>query len=96
MENDAASDAPTFEQALDRLESIVERLEKGEASLKDSLTLYEEGVRLTRRCARGQVSQYRVGKGVPSSRIGGTVITAGRPRGHRTGTSTGARGGRPS
>ena len=41
---------PTFEAALVKLEQIVQRLEKGELPLEDSLVLYEEGVRLSRLC----------------------------------------------
>ena len=41
---------PTFEAALARLEQIVQRLEKGELPLEDSLVLYEEGVKLSRVC----------------------------------------------
>ena len=41
---------PTFEAALQRLETIVQRLEKGELPLEESLVLYEEGVRLARLC----------------------------------------------
>jgi exodeoxyribonuclease VII small subunit len=41
---------PTFEQALSQLEQIVQRLEKGELPLEESLKLYEEGVRLSRLC----------------------------------------------
>ena len=41
---------PTFEAALQRLEAIVQRLEKGELPLEESLVLYEEGVRLARLC----------------------------------------------
>lgn len=40
---------PTFEQALERLESIVGTLEKGDMPLSDSLALFEEGVALARR-----------------------------------------------
>jgi exodeoxyribonuclease VII small subunit len=40
----------TFEQALAQLEQIVQRLEKGELPLEESLKLYEEGVRLSRIC----------------------------------------------
>jgi exodeoxyribonuclease VII small subunit len=40
----------TFEQALDQLEQIVQRLEKGELPLEESLKLYEEGIRLSRLC----------------------------------------------
>ena len=41
---------PTFEQALSELEQIVQKLEKGELPLEDSLRLYEEGIRLSRLC----------------------------------------------
>ena len=41
---------PTFEAALARLEQIVQRLEKGELALEESLRLYEEGVGLSRVC----------------------------------------------
>tara|TARA_Y100001934_G_scaffold17944_2_gene21144 strand:+ start:122 stop:367 length:246 start_codon:yes stop_codon:yes gene_type:complete len=39
-----------FEQALEQLEALVARLEGGELSLEDSLTTFEEGIRLTREC----------------------------------------------
>jgi len=42
-------DAPSFENALERLETIVEELEGGTLSLEASLARYEEGVRLSRR-----------------------------------------------
>ena len=44
------ADAPTFEIALKQLEEIVQRLEKGELALEESLKLYEEGIRLSRLC----------------------------------------------
>lgn len=44
-----AEDSPNFEQALERLETIVEELEAGSLSLEESLARYEEGVRLSRR-----------------------------------------------
>ena len=40
----------TFEEAVKRLEEIVGRLEKGEIPLEESLTLFEEGVKLSRFC----------------------------------------------
>ena len=43
-----ASDVP-FEQAIERLEEVVEELEGGSLTLEDSLARYEEGVRLSRR-----------------------------------------------
>ena len=42
-------DAPSFEQALERLETIVEELEGGALTLEESIARYEEGVRLSKR-----------------------------------------------
>jgi exodeoxyribonuclease VII small subunit len=39
-----------FEEALERLEKIVSLLERGDATLEDSLKHFEEGVALSRRC----------------------------------------------
>lgn len=41
----------TFEQAMGRLEEIVRRLERGDAPLEESLTLFEEGTRLLAGCS---------------------------------------------
>jgi exodeoxyribonuclease VII small subunit len=41
-----------FEDALARLEQIVDTLEAGNLPLEDSLKAFEEGVALARRCAR--------------------------------------------
>ena len=41
-----------FEEALKRLEKIVGDLEEGNMSLDDSLTRYEEGIKLSRICSR--------------------------------------------
>lgn len=40
-----------FEDALSKLESIVEELERGELSLEESLTAFEEGIRMSRICS---------------------------------------------
>jgi exodeoxyribonuclease VII small subunit len=40
---------PTFEEALERLETIVENLENGSLTLEESIARYEEGIRLSRR-----------------------------------------------
>jgi exodeoxyribonuclease VII small subunit len=39
-----------FEKNLSRLEEIVQKMEKGELALEDSLKLFEEGVKLSREC----------------------------------------------
>jgi exodeoxyribonuclease VII small subunit len=44
------AETPTFEAALKQLEEVVQRLEKGELPLEESLQLYEQGLRLTRLC----------------------------------------------
>ena len=41
---------PTFEDRLTALETVVERLERGELSLDDSVRLFEEGVQLSNAC----------------------------------------------
>ena len=43
---------PTFEEQIARLEAIVSQLEKGDAQLADSLTLFEEGTRLISSCGK--------------------------------------------
>ena len=40
----------TFEEKLAALEQVVERLERGELSLDDSVRLFEEGVTLSNAC----------------------------------------------
>ena len=40
----------SFEQAMARLDEIVRHLEKGDLPLNDSLSLFEEGTGLIRRC----------------------------------------------
>jgi len=44
------SDVARFEAALDELEQIVGKLERGELKLEESLQLFERGVALTRQC----------------------------------------------
>lgn len=39
-----------FEKSLKQLEALVDKLEKGDTSLEDSLKNFEQGVKLTREC----------------------------------------------
>ena len=54
---------PTFEQAQKELEDIVRRLEAGEASLDEAITLWQRGEELYRFClgkldaAQGEIEQ---------------------------------------
>jgi len=41
-----------FEEALKRLEKIVDELESGDLALDDALEKYEEGIRLSKLCAK--------------------------------------------
>ena len=40
-----------FEQAMARLEEIVNTLERGDAPLEESLSLFEEGAKLMKQCS---------------------------------------------
>ena len=42
--------SPGFEQALQELEALVEKMEQGELSLEDSLQHFEQGIQLSRAC----------------------------------------------
>ncbi len=42
----------TFEASMERLETIVRSLEKGDVSLEESLALFEEGTKLIKGCAK--------------------------------------------
>jgi len=44
------TDILSFEQALARLSTLVEKLESGKLPLEESVAAFEEGVKLTRRC----------------------------------------------
>jgi exodeoxyribonuclease VII small subunit len=41
-----------FEEALERLESIVKKMEQGEMTLEESLDAFEEGIKLSRFCSK--------------------------------------------
>ncbi len=47
-----ASAVASFERSLDELEQLVQKMEKGEQSLDESLAAYERGVALYRECQK--------------------------------------------
>lgn len=57
---------PSFEESLKRLEDIVNRLERGDVPLEDSLRLYEEGLALSKACgerlAQAELTLKRLSK----------------------------------
>lgn len=40
----------TFEEAMDQLETIVEKLEEGDVPLEEALTIYKKGMELSKLC----------------------------------------------
>ncbi|MCR4281732.1 MAG: exodeoxyribonuclease VII small subunit [Bauldia sp.] len=50
--NPAAIEEMSFEAALKELEQIVQKLERGDVALAESITIYERGEALKNRCAR--------------------------------------------
>lgn len=68
------SSAVPFEQSMDWLSRIVEKLEQGDLPLEQSLQLFEEGVRLSRMAQeRLDTAQQRIERLL-------TVDSQGRPR----------------
>jgi exodeoxyribonuclease VII small subunit len=59
----------TFEEHLTQLETVVEKLERGELTLDESVRLFEEGVKLSNACkqeleqAEGRIQVLVEGKG---------------------------------
>lgn len=47
---DQAGEQVTFEQAMEKLEAIVDRLESGDVPLEDAITLFQEGMQLAKIC----------------------------------------------
>lgn len=43
---------PSFEEALTKLEAIVEKLDDQEITLEESVQLYEQGLKLSRICSQ--------------------------------------------
>lgn len=48
--NEISISEMTFEQAMSELERIVTQLERGDVPLEDSISLYEKGAELKKRC----------------------------------------------
>lgn len=66
---DIALSELSFEAALKELEAVVARLERGEATLDESIALYERGTLLRRHCeeklrdAEERVAMIQLGEG---------------------------------
>ena len=74
-------ETPAFEDALKQLEEIVQRLEKGDLALEDSLRLYEQGIRLSRLChARLEEAEGRIEVLLKDARGEPVPDASGQPR----------------
>lgn len=66
----------TFEENMARLEEIVARLEKGDAALGDSMTLFEEGTKLVNLCRKeldtAEQKVVKLSKGTDGEPVEGT------------------------
>ena len=67
-----AKKPPTFEEALKQLEAITEQIEQGRIGLEESISKYEEGMKLVQYCrtvlakAEQKIEQLRLaGNGEP-------------------------------
>jgi len=75
------TDEPTFEQALQQLEQIVQKLEKGELPLEESLRLYEDGIRLSRLChGKLEEAEGRIEVLLKDARGEAVLDAQGRPK----------------
>ncbi len=75
------TEVPSFEAALKQLEEIVQRLEKGELSLEESLKLYEDGIRLSRLChGKLEEAEGKIELLVKDARGGLALDKQGQPR----------------
>jgi len=75
------TDEPTFELALQQLEEIVQKLEKGELPLEESLALYEDGIRLSRLChGKLEEAEGRIEMLLKDARGEPALDAEGRPR----------------
>jgi exodeoxyribonuclease VII small subunit len=53
----------SLESSLKRLEEIVETLERGETPLEDAVSLYEEGIQISKGCAEKlKVAELKIKK----------------------------------
>jgi len=77
----SAEETPTFEAALQKLDEIVQKLEKGDLPLEQSLVLYEEGVRLSRLChAKLEEAEGKIELLLKDARGDLVLDASGRPR----------------
>ncbi|MEZ6242919.1 MAG: exodeoxyribonuclease VII small subunit [Phycisphaerales bacterium] len=69
----------SYEQAVERLELLVERIESGEIGLEESIAAYEQGAKLIARCraildvAEARIEELSVEQ-IESGEVGGGAV----------------------
>ena len=87
--DDAEAQGLTFEQAVERVEAIIERIEAGEIGLEDSIAQYERGVGLINRCrAILEQAEQRIEELTATGRERSDVPAPGVTRGNTPGANT--------
>ena len=81
MSNQARKPPPeaNFEQAMKRLEAIVEQMESGELSLEDLIVRYEEGMKLVKVCQERLASAEQRIEIITRNSAGKPVVTKFEP-----------------
>ena len=82
MEKKREWEALSFEEAIERLEAVVERLESDELPLEESIRLFEEGMHLARLCGQ-RLERVETTVGVLMKEDGGWVGRSFGPGGGR-------------
>lgn len=71
----------SFEQAVERLEEIIDRIESGEAGLERSLVEFEEGAHLLKHCREILAkAEQKVVELTPEGASGGPKVRSARQR----------------
>ncbi|MDQ6810043.1 MAG: exodeoxyribonuclease VII small subunit [Verrucomicrobiota bacterium] len=68
------NDAPNFEQAMDRLEKIVDEMESGTMMLEELIVRYEEGMKLVGVCQERLASAEKRIEIITRNHAGKTVV----------------------
>ena len=86
MATSGKSKSSTFEQAIEQLEQITDRIESGEVGLEEGLKQYEEGMKLIGRCrgildaAEKRIAQLTTDSAGRLSEAGGGAVPSDSDR----------------
>ena len=89
-------DQPSFENAIERLEAIVEQMESDSLPLEDLLTRYEEGLKLVKFCSEKLDAAVRVLANLVAGAKEARARTLGEWIGHEAGRGFGGQSDVPT